>query len=281
MVEDNYFGVVAIIGEEGSGKTSMGLTFPKPIEHMDFDVGGFRRAQWRLSEEELSQVQSHPYPRPIQMDKLLGGQTADPTNIRLPRRVTGMKELWQNIIYDYVKFCQNPDPVSIIFDTATLLWNTNHNMELQTLQDKQLAKWPQDNPGKTWDDNYFREKLQPVEYGPCNDRMTSVIQTSRVFKKNLVLIHYPTDVYGPIPDGRGGYYEGKTGEYTLDGFKHTPKLVDMVVWTKLNRNDKGQMEPRAKITKCAIPGVGTLAVGLEVPATFEAIANLRNIFGVK
>jgi len=36
---DDYLGIVAVCGDEGTGKTTMALTFPKPLRHFDVDVG--------------------------------------------------------------------------------------------------------------------------------------------------------------------------------------------------------------------------------------------------
>ena len=88
MDGDDILGIVAIVGEEGTGKSSMALSFPKKLIHFDIDVGGFSRAAWRLpkdtrvkvlrADEKLTDTDiseldiiSKPYPRPLQLDKLL------------------------------------------------------------------------------------------------------------------------------------------------------------------------------------------------------------------
>jgi len=43
-MENNLIGIVAICANEGACKTTMALSFPKPLVHFDTDVGGFRRA---------------------------------------------------------------------------------------------------------------------------------------------------------------------------------------------------------------------------------------------
>ena len=48
-MENDSIGIVADCGDEGTGKTTMALTFPKPLVHFDIDVVGFRRAAWRLN----------------------------------------------------------------------------------------------------------------------------------------------------------------------------------------------------------------------------------------
>ena len=308
---DDVLGITAIVGEEGSCKTTMGLSYPKKLVHFDVDVGGFRRAAWRIPnglvvkvlvpDEPMSSVSpadfdilSKPYPRPIQIDKLLG-QKSDVTSrniqITFPKKVEGMKELWQKIIIDFVTVCQMPEVSTIMLDSATLLWFIDHNSHLQELQERQLYRWQSDPVHKNtpYDPNDYRERLQPIEYGEANDRMRQLFQTSRAFNKNLVMTHYPTDVYGPISDGKGGFTESKTGEKVLDGFKETAKLVDVVVWTSVKTRTipadpktpgskpRDEKYPVAKFAKAGVEGMGISAVGMEIPATFEGIINLRNL----
>lgn len=311
-MDDNILGITAIVGEEGTCKTTMALSFPRKVFHMDIDVGGFRRAAWRIPEvdriktlaadELLSDTNpddfdiiTKPYPRPIQIDKLLGQQTTTSISSRIqisfPRKVEGMIELWQKIVIDFVAACRMPAVNTIIFDSATLLWNINHNSYLQELQQKQLLRWQTDpkTAKLPFDENDYRERLQPIEYGTANDRMRSVFHTARAFNKNLVMTHYPTDVYGSMPDGKGGYVEARTGEKALDGFKETAKLVDIVVWTsvktrlipddpkKLGSKTHEERYPVAKFAKAGVEGMGIRALGMEVPASFEGVINLRNL----
>ena len=281
---DDYIGMTAICGEEGTGKTSMALTYPTPLRHMDIDVGGFRRAAWRLPKESSDAIITKTYPRPIQINKLLGQQTqANSPTVRFPKKVEGMKELWQQIIIDFVAYCQDPTVKTIVIDSATLLWNICHNSVLQEAQERQIVKHMKEHRNIPFDENDYRERLQPIEYGPANDRMRTVLHTARTFSKNLVLTHYPTDLYGMIPDGKGGMTEGKTGTKILDGFKETDRLTDLIVWTSIKETiATGGVKtkyPVAKITKCGIEKMGLSAVGMEIAATFEAFINLKNTMG--
>ncbi len=313
---DNIIGIVAVVGPEGSCKTSMGLTFDKPLVHFDLDVGGFRRAKWRLPEgtrvvclqahENIADIKpgsfdilTKPFPRPVELSRLLGTeatQVSTRIQVQFPRKVTGMHELWQKIVRDFVTVCQWPEVVTIMIDSGTLFWFIDHRGYLQELQQKQLLKWQNDPAHKNqpFDENDYRERLQPIEYAEPNDRMTQIFHTARAFNKNLVLTFYPTDEYGPMPDGKGGYADQKTGKEIMDGFKNTGKLADLVVWTAV----KSRLEPSdptnpnsmkvekkvpfARIDKAGLDGMGISAVGMEVPATFEGIISLRNLMrGVK
>ena len=274
-MSDDYLGIAAICGDEGTGKTTMALTFPKSIRHFDVDVGGYRRAIWRLPAEN---VESKSYPKPIQIDKLMGIQGSPSTRVTIPKKVEGMKELWQQIVTDFVAACMDAEVKTVVIDSATLLWSICHNSHLQELQERQLARHKA-NPqtrSRPFDENDYRERLQPVEYGPANDRMRTILHTARSYSKNLILTHYPTDEYGTIPDGKGNMVEGKTGTKVLDGFKETVKLVDLVVWASIKEIAK-EKQPVCKITKCGLEGAGLKAVGLEIPATYEGIVNIVNL----
>lgn len=274
---DDYLGIVAVCGDEGTGKTTMALTFPNPLRHFDVDVGGYRRAIWRLSSEG---VESKSYPKPIQIDKLMGTTGSPTTRISIPKKVEGMKELWQQIVTDFVAGCMDEAVKTVVIDSATLLWSICHNSHLQELQERQLAIHKKRNPNVPFDENEYRERLQPIEYGPANDRMRTILHTARSFQKNLVLTHYPTDEYGPMPDGKGGMADAKTGRKIIDGFKETLKLVDLVVWASVKETMKdgvSEKQPVCKITKCGLEGAGLAAVGLEIPATYEGIVNIVNL----
>lgn len=265
---DDYIGIVAICGEEGTSKTTMGLTFPKPLRHYDIDVGGFRRAIWRLKPDGIV---SRSYPKPLQMEKLIGAVS---TRLAAPKKVEGVKELWQRIAQDFVTDCQDESVRTVVLDSATLFWNICHNSHLQELQERQLAIHRSEFPNKPFDESRYRERLQPIEYGPANDRARTVLHTARSYQKNLVLIHYPTDEYGTDVDDKGRKVEVKTGRKIMDGFKETAKLADLVVWISIKNIDKVDT-PMAKITKCGLEGLGLVAVGLEIEATYEGIRNLQ------
>ncbi len=276
---DDYLGIVAICGDEGTGKTTMALTFPTPLRHFDVDVGGYRRAIWRLPQEG---IESKGYPKPIQVDKLMGSTGSPSTRLTIPKKVEGMKELWQAIVTDFVAACTDATVKTVVIDSATMLWGICHNSHLQELQERQLSRWKNDSQTKTrpFDEDTYRERLQPIEYGPANDRMRTILHTARSYQKNLILTHYPTDEYGPMPDGKGGMADGKTGKKVIDGFKETLKLVDLVVWTKVKEYVKDGVTSKqaiAEITKCGLEGAGLVAVGLEIPATYDGVVNIVSL----
>lgn len=247
--------IVAIWGKEKSGKSTVSLSFPKPIVHFDIDVGGFARASRRLS--DLKGITSKPYPVPLQIDKLMGSTTEEVNNritVRIPKKVVGMRELWQSIIQDYVDACQDKDVKTIVMDSATGLWSICHQSYLQEKQEMQMQQGVKDT------DREFREQLTSIEYVKPNDRMKSLIYTSRSFGKNLVLTHYPRDVYRDKLDMDGRVKSYTTGEEELDGFKYTTALVDLVVRT-FSESSPGK--PTRMFGRVTLSGLGKELEGME------------------
>ena len=277
-------GVVALCGDEGTGKTTMALTWPRPIHHMDIDVGGFERAAWRLNQSGLN---TESFARPIQESALLGNITEKKsgriTDVRVAKRVEGMKELWEEIIKSYVRALKDKEIATIVIDSATMLWQIAHSAHLQELQDKQIA---QGKAGKDWAD--LRERLTSMEYGPANDRMRQLFHSARGTSTNLVLVHYPRPEYRDIEDTKTGEVKSvQTGKQVMDGFKETAKHSDIVLWLHL-KEIKGEMEKgkRAPSTyqpvatvrdKCGLPGMGMNALGSTLKGNFKSLITLRNM----
>lgn len=266
----------------------MALTFPKPLFHMELDIGGFERAAWRLppetrilqldAEQSLKDIQwdewdvvTKPYPIPLQLERLIGAQQQGVT-IRFPRRMVGYKPLWEKIVVDFVDAVQSPAVKTIVTDSATKEWEICHRSVLQDKQDIQLVS------GKIKEsDSNFRERLQPVEYP--NEKMHSVIYTAKSFGKNLVLIHYPADEYKEKVTDRG-VESYTTGNKIPDGFKKTREAATVVIWTYLDKENI----PRAKIDdnpltkKCSIAGMGVRAIGLELPEpSYQGLMDLQEM----
>ena len=283
-------------GIEGCGKSSYGLSYPKPLFHLDLDLGGFDRAVWRLEDadptlrvkrcepkEDISKLDwnewdivSKPYTAPVQLDKLLGVQKQAGVSVRFPRQVEGIKEIWQEVVTDIVRVGNVPVVKSVMPDSATQLWSLCHTGLLQEKQEIQLAQ------GVKVTDGAFRERLLPVEYP--NSRMRDLIYTVRGYGKHLIMTHYPKDIYAnKVTDH--GIESYATGEVEPDGFKHTVTLVDIVIWcyTEIDKQkeimalvdddakmvsnpDYNKPVPRAKISlKCGLRGLGMKGVGLELP----------------
>jgi uncharacterized protein YceK len=303
-LNSEYIGIASIVGEEGSCKSSMALTFPKPLYHFELDIGGFDRAAWRFKDSKILRLKagqevkesdlsgydiiSKPYPKALDIGKLMGqlaeGKKTDKAfTVRFPKQLTGVKEQWQDIVTDFITIVQLNMPRSIVFDTASLLYNIAHQTVLQEIQERQVYNWkyqPQSQNGKApFDENMFRERLQPIEYAPAYERMRSVFQTASSYHKNCIAVHYPTDEYIKNPDQSGMEKDIKSGVKVPDGWKELNKMADLIVWTSVKETSIAGQKfkmPMCKITKCGIAGMGLDAVGKELTASFESIMQERD-----
>jgi hypothetical protein len=306
MVDLNseYIGIASIVGEEGSCKSSMALSWPKPIFHFEFDIGGFDRAAWRYEKEfkilrlkadqdiptdcfDKYDIVSKPYPTPLDITKLMGqiteGKRTDKAfTVRFPKKVEGMKELWQSIVTDFIPIVQMPRLKTIIFDTSTVHYNIAHKTILQEFQERQLYNHKNDAQKRNlpFDENSFRERLQPTEYGFAYDKLRQIYQTASSYRKNSVSVHYPTDEYIKNPDATGSADKDiKSGNKKPDGWQELNKLADLIVWTSVKETNMAGQKfklPICKITKCGLAGMGLDAVGKELTASFEALIQERD-----
>ena len=215
--------VVSIEGEVGTGKTSLALTFPKPIVHMDTDVGGFSRASWRFTEELKSNAirsQSYHVPQQAIIDKLR--LTASKAS-----KITGVKDLWYKMLEDYLKALVDPGVRTIVWDSWTRVWTLCTNAFLEEKQQK--------------DEN--RVRLLEIEYTEPNLRMVSLVDAAREAGKGLVLVCHLTDERRDVPTTEG-IKSMTTGKRIADQWRRTGQLVDMIIRTELNSN-----KPKATITQ--------------------------------
>lgn len=270
MTELNPF-VCCLWGDEKTCKTSTSLSWPKPLIHLDIDVGGFDRAIWRIDKAGIT---SESFPTPMQAEKMLGLTKLSGLSIDIHKKVDGMLEAWQKIIMCFLKAVQDPKVKTIVFDTWTMAWTVSHRSVLQEIQEKQMAK------GVVVSE--VRESLMSKDYGPANDRMTGIIQTARAYKKNLVLVHYPREIYA-TRIGKNGPEEYNTGKQEPDGFKHTTKLADIVIRTDLKETrdikaGKVSYQPQGQVTLCGLNGLGMDAVGMYLPeCSYSGIVMLREL----
>ncbi len=215
--------VVAIEGEVGTGKTSLALTFPKPIVHMDTDVGGFSRASWRFAEELKSgAIKSQPYHVPQQaiIDKLK-------LTTSKASKIIGVKDLWYRMLEDYLNALVDPKIKTIIWDSWTRVWTLCTNAFLEEKQEKDAN----------------RVRLMEIEYTEPNLRMVSLVDAARDAGKSLVLVCHLTDERKDVPTTEG-IKSITTGKRIADQWRRTSQLVDMIIRTELNST-----KPKATITQ--------------------------------
>lgn len=201
----------------------MAATFPKPLIIMEFDIGGWERAKYRfLSEVVQGLIMHETYPMPFQVG------TIDPTKLttRPSKIIVGMKELWYKFLINYIQHLDDPTINTIVVDTGTLLWEICCSGYLQEKQEIQL-----DGAGNILPSEKLRVSLLPIEYREPNIRMRGIIYQAKAHGKHLVLTHHSRDEYGPMPDGKGGIADAKTGRKERSGWNPLGDGADVIVHT--------------------------------------------------
>lgn len=222
--------IFIIWGEDKSCKSTLALSFSKPLVHMEFDIGGFRRAERNIGDlhikdwTEQGLIKTEPYIIPFQLGSI------DPiTNIIRPSKiVVGMRELFYQFAGGFIKHLNDPEIKTIVVDTGTLLYETTCMGYIQEKQEMQLPLRP-DGMGK--DGKPLRTSLLPVEYREPYIRMRGFIYQAKAHDKNLVMTHHATDEYGMVRLKDGGLGEGKTGKRMLHGWGQLGDGADIMVHT--------------------------------------------------
>ena len=214
--------VVGIWGNDKTGKSSLALSFPKPIQHFEFDLGGYDRAIKRFKKErDAGLITTKPFIMPIQGN-------IDGVSIKESKIITGAKETWYKFLMAYLEFLKG-NMVTGIMDTGTLLYNLDCDAYLQEKQELQLPLRPD---GMGQDGKSLRVILQPPEYREPNTRMRGLIYQAKAHGKNLVLTHHSRDEYKPMLNQRtGNIEETKTGAKERSGFASLGDGTDLMLHT--------------------------------------------------
>lgn len=231
--------VVTVDGEEKHGKTSFGMTFPKPLLVLALDIGGVQRAEWRFQEHMGKDIFVHEFSLPMQTENTLAdiaglsklkamiGKTAAKTK---PPIIKGTAELWYEFLTVYVSCLENEytpegrtEPVNfatLLVDTGTSMWQLCARGVLQEKQVRAAA------------DGKYRERLQQIEYSEPNARMLAFLQAAREADKNLVMVQYLENQYGDVLQSDGSVKTDVTGK-RRNGWSHLDKYIDLSVWIEL------------------------------------------------
>lgn len=205
--------LICLYGEIKTGKTDFALTAPKPLVHLDIDLGYDRVAHrypdvLRLQSgmpirDQVENAPSHPI---ITKRYLL------PT--KLPGKImSGMQRSWDELNDDIMATYYSPHIATLVIDTATVLWMIATGAQLERAQERDPT----------------RISLGQIEYGRPNIEMRSALSYARPYGKNLILVHHITDIIEKRATVRG-VEEVKTGERWA-GFGHTGGVVDIVART--------------------------------------------------
>lgn len=214
-------------GEDKSGKTTLALSAPKPLVYMEFDIGGFNRANKNLEkirvreDLEAGLIIREKYPMPFQIGEL----DPEKMTIKPSKIIVGMKELFFQWLASYIKHLDS-DIATIVVDTTTLLWEVTCQGYLQEKQELQL-----DTKGVLKPNEKLRVQLQAPEYREPNTRMRGIVYQAQLREKNLILTHHATDEYGPVLQKDGSISEGKTGKRVRHGWTWLGDAADIIVHT--------------------------------------------------
>lgn len=251
--------IAGIWGEDKTCKTTLALTFPKPLAHMEFDIGGFDRANRNVNDIKIrnwveqgliikeykdasGQVHRLRYVMPFQQ--------IDPvtTLIRPSKIVTGIKELYYQWLVDFMHLLKDPAIQTIVIDTGTLLWEVCNTCYLQEKQEIQL------NPdGSVRQGEKLRVQLTQIEYKEPNIRMRGTVYQAKAHEKHLVMTHHATDVYALMPNRDGTMSTQATGKRKRAGWTPLGDGADIILHTYVGYETSNTNPPvRKVVTKCKV-----------------------------
>tara|TARA_Y100000310_G_scaffold328215_1_gene395979 strand:+ start:4602 stop:5378 length:777 start_codon:yes stop_codon:yes gene_type:complete len=223
--------ITTIYGEPGTIKSSIAITWPKPIAFYDLESGGHRA--WGFNEL-------------VEAGDITVRTFAVPHHSMITRyeKLSGYMEAWKALTSAMEADLQTFE--TVVWDTGTVVWALDRDAFLQEIQT--------DNPG--------RKQLQQIEYGEPNRRITELFNLSRAFQTNLVITHHETDEYitlldpmgRPIVDENNRPVSVSTNNKVPEGFKHTVGLSDWVLRTtiaEVTKDGKVTPVPQATIDKSA------------------------------
>lgn len=220
--------IFGLWGLDKTCKTSLALSFPKPLVEMEFDIGGFKRACRNLPNLPISDwykqglIQYEAYPMPIHIGKF--DQTT--LQVRPSKIIVGMKEIFYKWLSSYLKHLEDPKIATIVVDTGTLLYSITCDGYLQEKQELQL-----DTNGNLLPNEKLRVQLQQIEYREPNNRMRGIIYNAKAAGKHLVLVHHARDEYKPMLQKDGTIASSATGKKERAGFATLGDSADVIVNT--------------------------------------------------
>ena len=264
--------IVSIAGTDKSGKTTVGLSFPKKLVIFENDLNTVRRAIHRFPGNKLYVNRMVQQGAELDINEMLDTKMdyiilQYPSPLNLVDKNVDIESVWKQFIKDYAVAIRHKKVNTLSLETATRWWGSNHTTYLQQLQ--------KNKPD--------RERLLPVEYGEPNNRMAAVINAARTMDKNLVLVHHLRHKHKDIMTASGVQsIELETLE--PDGFKYTGSLVELEIWM-----EQGMVQPEGDDDEALpVPGtIGTISLsglalelkGMKIEnPTYDKIVKLVEMF---
>lgn len=256
--------LLGIWGDIKTCKTTLALTAPKPIFHIDADLG-FERAEGKVLQDYpgiiITKLTDEPFEaqRQVQPFEIITKRYAMP--IRWPGApVTGLIDLLGVIASDVGSAYMHPEIASIVIDTGTVMWQVASGAHLERAQLKDPT----------------RINLSQIEYARPNSEMRALYGGARAYGKNLVIAHHVGGKYQDVLGDRG--VESQRIGDTWAGFGGMGGIVDVVGRTGVDYSVKGVVKPVLRIDECGY-SLTMRDLVLEYPTfklILEAINGLRS-----
>ena len=230
-------------GDVKTAKTSLAMTFPKPIFHADLDQG-FHRVHNRLGGYNVLEWSSTEPAGKMLADKLSGStyrydiysKSYQQPLLWPGTAIVGIEELWNEVVQDIITAYQIPDFQTVILDTGSVAW--------QLATDSQLERVQRNNKS--------RERLNKYEYTRPNAEMRALYGGASTYGKNFAIVHHMTGKYEQQNIG-GQLQEIEVGK-TWKGFKEMGAMVDVVGQTFIQNDDNPDLPsiPTLYIWTCGL-----------------------------
>jgi hypothetical protein len=255
--------LVGIWGDIKTAKTTFALTAPKPLFHMDLDLG-FERAENRFeSSSDIHKINSN-------LSEFLSTLNGIPQDAIITRRypvpilwpgqnIQGMIALLETVTTDIGTAYMTPGIKSVVVDTGTVLWTVATSAHLERVQQR----------------NEQRQRLQQIEYARPNAEMRALYGAARSYNTSLVITHHVGGVYKEQL-GTQGIESMRVGD-TWAGFTGMGGVVDIVGRTGITRNGTNDITPMMQVETCgySLALEGQMLENPTFNGVLDTINNLR------
>ena len=203
-------------GDIKTFKTTLGFSFPKPLVHLDLDLGFERASNRILPEFSIVRIpfNQHLTAQILAQGDIITKQYRFP--IKFPGQpIRGLLSVWEEqMIPDMVLIFGTERIKSILLDTGTVMWNIDKDAQLERAQINGQAQ------------NKGRESLLPIEYALPNQEMRALLGTAKQMNKNLYIPHHIGGKYSSSLSG----ISTRIGD-TWDGWNHLGAAMDVITQT--------------------------------------------------
>ncbi len=245
---------LATWGDIKTCKTTLGLTFPKPLVLLDLDRG-FHRARQRFTQYRILELKLGEELTNIHLDS---GAEIIVVPYQMPIVFPGQRNpesllLWNKMIQDVYVACYHPNVKTINYDTGSVLWLLSRSAHLERVQTE----------------NQSRQTLGQFEYNKPNTEMRALLTMPKAWGKNLVIEHHMAGKYEDVQKGNSLTTEKIQVGYTWEGWNRIGAIVDVIGQTYIARSSDGPPTPSLRLETCGL----TLAAEGEIITnpTYESV----------